>query len=368
MVKKIFSIALFVCIIFRVGYLIYESRDKYAPNYWTRYDTLKGVFGESQYSMKAWKFWIPDETVYSYAGGAYLKGANPIIVESTQPPLGKYLIALSIAFTGNENSIIPVFYVLLLIGIYLLSLRVSKSTVISLVVVILASFEKMFSDQLFITPLLDIFLITFLVYAVLAAAFGLEKRKPVFILVSYICFGAALMIKVWLIGMVFVLPVTLYILIRNGKYYPCIIGGFFIMLGITLISYTRMFMNGYTLLQVLLVQKWLYWYQNGKRSGLFTIWPLIFMNKWYVWWGNVPVIGDANWSVSWPVSIGIGVIASIRTLLQSIKKSQPSLYLVAVCIIAYALFMSMGQASARYLLALLPFCYVMGGWLLTRIL
>jgi hypothetical protein len=318
--------------------------------------------------MKAWKYWIPDETVYSYAAGAYVNGADPIIIESTQPPMGKYLIGLSILLTHSENTIVPVFFILLMIGIYVLSMQVSGSSVVSLVVVLFAVFERLFTDQIFITPLLDIFLITFIVYGVAAASFALEKRKPVVLLLSYGCFGAALMTKVWLIGAVFVIPVTIYILLRAGKYYPYIIGGFVIMLGLTLVNYIRMFFDGYNLIQVLLVQKWLYWYQTGKRSGLFTIWPLIFMNKWYVWWGEVPVIQDASWSVSWPLSIGTGILASVWTLLQPIKKSRPAGYLVAISIIAYAIFMSMGQPSARYLLPLLPFCYVMGGWILKTIL
>lgn len=314
--------------------------------------------------MKAWKYWIPDETVYSYAGGAYLKGADPIIVEPTQPPLGKYLLALSILLTHSENTIVPVFFVLLMVGIYLLSMRMSGSTVLSLVVVLFAVFERLFTDQIFVTPLLDIFHITFLVYAVLAASFSLEKHRPVLLLVSYGCFGAALITKVWLIGAVFVIPVTIYVLLRARKYYPYVIGGFILMLGLTLLSYTKMFIEGYNIIQVLLVQKWLYWYQSGKRSGLFTIWPLIFMNKWYVWWGDVPVIQDQSWSVSWPISIGAGLLASIRILIAPIKKSRPSGYLIGVSIIAYSVFMSMGQASARYLLPILPFCYVMGGWIL----
>jgi hypothetical protein len=364
MLKKILSVILFLFIVFRVGSLVYKSLNNYRADYWNRYPSLKGVYGESQYRMKAWKYWIPDETAYSYAAGAYIQGADPIIVESTQPPLGKYLIGLSILLTQSENTIVTVFFVLLTVGIYLLSMQVSGSVVVSLIVVLFSSFERLFTDQIFVTPLLDIFHITFLVYGIAGVSYALAKRRPVFLLLSYGCFGAALMIKVWLIGAVFVIPVTIYVLVRAGKYYPYVIGGFAVMLVITLLSYTRMFLDGYNIIQVLLVQKWLYWYQNGKRTGLFTIWPLIFMNKWYVWWGGMPVIQDQSWVISWPVSIGIGLLGSIATLTRSIKKSHPARYLTALSIIAYALFISMGQASARYLLPLLPFCYVMGGWLL----
>lgn len=367
MVKKILSIILLFLIVLRIGFLVYQSRNNYRSDYWNRYASLRSVYGESQYSMKEWKYWIPDETVYSYAGGAYVKGADPILVEPTQPPLGKYLLAFSILLTHSENTIVPVFFGLLMVGIYLLCMQVSGSAVVSLIVVLFALFERLFTDQIFVTPLLDIFHITFLVYAVLFASFALEKRMPALLLVSYGCFGAALMTKVWLIGAVFVVPVTIYVLLRMRTYYPYVIGGFIIMLGLTLLSYTRMFLDGYNIMQVLLVQKWLFWYQNGKRTGLFTMWPLIFMNKWYVWWGDVPVIQDQNWSVSWPISISAGLLASARILIDPIKKSRPTAYMIGISIIAYSIFMSMGQASARYLLPILPFCYVMGGWILYRL-
>lgn len=367
MFKKYLSLLLFLCILFRTGWLVYQNRGRYVSDYWTRYQTLQNVFGQSQYQMKAWKYWIPDETVYSYAGGAYLRGADPIIVESTQPPLGKYLISLSILVTGNENVMVSVFFVLFIIGIYLLCKQVTGSTVISQIVVLLALFERLFTDQITISPLLDIFLITFLVFGIITASLALEKRKPLILLATYACFGAALMTKVWLVGMVFVGPVTLYILLRYTKYYRYVIGGIIIVLGITLLSYVRMFMDGYNIIQVLLVQKWLYWYQNGKRSGLFTIWPLIFLNRWYVWWGNAPIAQDMNWSVSWPIVIGSGILAGVRILMKPFTNVKTSLYLTGILTIVYALFMSLGQASARYLLPLLPLVYILDGWILSRL-
>ena len=330
--KKIITILLGILICFRIGWLGYQQKDKYAPNYWSRYETFKSVYGESQYSMKGWKYWIPDETVYAYAGGAYIKGANPIIVESTQPPLGKYLIGLSILATGNEHSTVAVFFVLLLIGIY------------------------------FLVRMIDIFFITFVLYAIIAASHAIQKSKPVFILLSFLFLGLSMMTKVWLIGAVFAIVITLYIFIKRPKYYVYILVGGLIVLITTLLTYVRMFTDGYTVIEVLKVQKWLFWYQNGKINHIFTIWPLIFMNRWYVWWGEVPVITDLNWSVSWPIVIGSGIASSVYGLRTIIKKTEPAIHISALSIFAYAVFISLGQASARYLLPFLPICYSMMIW------
>lgn len=360
--KKIITILLFILICFRIGWLLYQHKDKYSADYWSRYESLKSVYGESQYSMKGWKYWIPDETVYSYAAGAYVKGANPIIVEPTQPPLGKYLIGLSILATGNEHSTVALFFILLLIGIYLLVRMMTGNKIVALVAVLIASFEKLFVDQLSISPLLDIFHITFVLYAISAASYAMKKSKPVFILLSFLFLGLAMMTKVWLIGAVFAIVITLYVFVKRPKYYLFIFGGAIVVLMTTLLVYARMFADGYTVLEVLKVQKWLYWYQNGKLNHVFTIWPLIFMNKWYVWWGEVPVIQDLNWSLSWPIAIGSGMVASVYGLWSIVKKTEPAIHISALSILAYAAFISLGQASARYLLPFLPLCYSMMIW------
>jgi len=360
--KKILKTLLFTVICFHIGWLLYQHKDKYDANYWSRYESLKSVYGESQYSMKDWKYWIPDETVYSYAGGAYIKGANPIIVEPTQPPLGKYLIGLSVLATGNEHSTIALFFVLMLIGIYLLVRMMTGNKTVALIALFTASFEKLFVDQLAISPLLDMFFITFVLYAIIAASHGMKKSKPIFILFSYLFLGLSMMTKVWLIGIVFAIVITLYICIKRPKYYVYIVGGGLVVLITTLLTYARMFADGYTVLEVLKVQKWLYWYQNGKINHIFTIWPLIFMNRWYVWWGEVPVIQDLNWSFSWPIVIGSGILASVYGILSIAKKTDPAIHISALCILAYAVFISLGQASARYLLPFLPICYSMMIW------
>ena len=360
--KKIITILLFILISFRIGWLLYQHKDKYRADYWSRYESLKSVYGESQYSMKGWKYWIPDETVYAYAGGAYIKGANPILVESTQPPLGKYLIGLSILATGSENNIVALFFIFFLIGIYMLVRTMTGSIMVALIAVLIASFERLFIDQLIYTPLLDMFHITFILYAIISASYAVKKSKPVFVLLSFILLSASMLTKVWVMGFVFTISISMYILLKKPKYYVYVFaGGIIIVLSILLV-YARLVLEGYSIIEILKVQKWLYWYHNSKINRFFTIWPLIFMNKWYVWWGEVPVIQDLNWSLSWPIVIGSGMVASVYGLWSIVKKTEPAIHISALSILAYAAFISLGQASARYLLPFLPICYSMMIW------
>jgi len=364
MVKKIITIVFFCIICVRLGSLFYQNRDKYKTDYWSRYETLKNVYGESQYMMKDWKYWIPDETGYAYAAGAYAKGANPILVESTQPPLGKYMLALSVSVFNNENVILAVSLVVLLVGLYWLSLQIFKNSAIAFLPVLLFLFDPLFANQLTYTPLLDVFHVMFVVWGIACIYRGLDRKAYSLFIFGVICIGFSMFVKVWVSGMVFLLAIGLYILLRKRDYLKYFIVGCLGISVVLLAVYTQTVISGYSPIDILKVQKWLLWYHQSKFIDAGTIWPLVFLNQWHVWWGNVPIIRDANWYIGWPISIAGGAMGSLVYLLPSKKKRSPALFLIVIVIFGYAAYLSLGQASARYLLPLLPFCYVMTVWLI----
>src|SRR5215469_15707828 len=72
---------LLICIIINISFAILSSYQKYFVfNFWPRYPQLKQTYLDSQYVNKHPKGWIPDETVNSYAGGAYITGTSPILI------------------------------------------------------------------------------------------------------------------------------------------------------------------------------------------------------------------------------------------------------------------------------------------------
>jgi hypothetical protein len=366
--KKAAVIILLVSVCVRVIFLTLSNRDRYVPDYWTRFPALKDMYGQSQYMMKSWKYWLPDETVYSYAAGAYVRGASPILVEPTQPPLGKYLIGLSVLMTGNENAIVPVFFSFLVAGIFFLSLMLTGSPVIAMAAALASTFERLFTDQIAVTPLLDIFFVPCILFAVVTAAYALDRKKPGLLILAYGFLAASMMIKAWMIGMVFTAAITLYIMYRYRAYTPFALAGFAVIGVVFVGTYARLLMSGSSPVDVFRVQKWIYWYYSGRHGGVLTVWPLIFFNRWHVWWGEVPVLKDPAWTLSWPAATGIGLV-SVPGLVSGIqRKGNPAAHLTALCIVSYSVFMSMGQASARYLLPFLPFCYAAGAWAVWTVL
>ena len=113
--------------------LYQNSRNFLSFNYWQQFPDLKKVFYGSQYKTKNFSGFIPDETAYSYVGGALIRGENPIFNIPEAPPLGKYLIGLSAILFNNPNIFIVLVAGLAGLGmLYLLSRQILGNSFLSL--------------------------------------------------------------------------------------------------------------------------------------------------------------------------------------------------------------------------------------------
>lgn len=99
--KKTLSLFLLVLLSVHLGFRLFGYRENYLerfePKYWQeRYlnsQWVKAIDPEP----------IGDDGVYTWAGWRYLHGENPILVNPEMPPLGKYLLGLTIKYTHNRN-------------------------------------------------------------------------------------------------------------------------------------------------------------------------------------------------------------------------------------------------------------------------
>jgi hypothetical protein len=48
--------------------------------------------------------------------------------------------------------------------------------------------------------------------------------------------------------------------------------------------------------------------------------PLILLNKYYVWWGNKPVIPYEDWTILWPVAFVLGFISVLYLVTKKLKE------------------------------------------------
>jgi hypothetical protein len=344
-------------ILIRLIILFSSNIDKFLLTYWDKFSGLEKVYLNSQYISTTPIYIIPDETAYSYVSGAYLKGASPIMIQPDVPPLGKYLIGLSIALFNNQNIVIGLTYLIFIAGCYTLAKLIGMSIFQSALVTLCISFEPLISDQIKYMPLMDIIMINLHIWAIIFCGAGIQKQKAKMFLFGIIFIGMAMMVKIFTISLPLYVIVNIFWIIKFPKQIKIPIIGVLLTLIIFCLTYGRIYWDGKTPIDVFRIQKWILWYHRSKINHLFTVWPLIFLNRWYVWWGDQTVITDKSWSLTWPFVFGGAIIYFFKNGINKILKFEATLQIIIVWVLGYSIMMSFGQATARYLLPILPYVY-----------
>ena len=361
---KLFEKLLFILfigiIILNVGSTIWKFKAKYlSSNYWQNFPALEKVFLDSQYVNKHAKGFIPDEVAFSYAGGKLIKGTSPVLVVPDAPPLGKYIIGLSTILFNNDSTFILVSAILSLILLYFLSLQIFNNKLLAILPPFFLSFEAIFKNQLAYAPLMDIFQVVFLLCMFLFFNKGLTSKKSLvlFILASTFL-GLFIATKFFITG--FTIIAAWYIVLFFARDKRKIINLTLtlpISLLILLLSYVRVFSFGYTFNKFLGIQKWVFLYHKSFIILPFSTWPLLLLDRWYVWFGNKPVISDAQWSITWPILAVLFTITALSYVFRKIPRNKNIEILMAWPIV-YMGFLSLGQADSRYFVILIPILYI----------
>ncbi|HEV2339143.1 MAG TPA: hypothetical protein VGT05_00055 [Patescibacteria group bacterium] len=357
---KIAGGILLIITIYNILYVILFHKDSYFSfNYWRGFPALEKIYISSQYVNKHPIGWIPDETVNAYAGGKYIQGTLPQLIAPDTPPLGRYFIGLSAVVFNNANEITLLSGILSLILLFLVGNQIFSNKLISLIPVAMVSSERIFLNQFIYTPLLDIMQLVALLGCFYFFNKALNARKSFFffILVS-ICLGCFIAIKFFITGITILAAESIVLLLQGQKekfYY--LLATFPVSVFILLITYIRSFWYGYSIKSFLGIQKWIFLYHKSQLILPLSIWPLLLLNKWYVWYGNKPVISDSQWSITWPVITVLAIVTMVFYFLKKIphKKTVEILFAWIAC---YMLFFSFGQISSRYFVILIPVLYV----------
>jgi|GEM_PF-987333 len=359
---NIINLLLLFTIIVNIGFMIWQNKDKYINfDYQKRYINLETIYKNSQYVNKNAKDWIPDEIVNSYAGGAYIKGINPILIAPDTPPLGRYLIGASSFLFNNENIIILFCGLLILTFMYLLGVQVLDNKTLSLLAVLLISLEPIFKNQFVYVPLLDIIQLSFLLPSFYFFNKGLRKEGKIQL---FLFFLASVFLGFFISTKFFITGITIifswYIVLLLNKLKKGLINLTFVLpiaFLILLLSYIRVFSFGYDLKKFLGIQKWVFLYHKSQLILPFSVWPLILFNRWYVWYGDKPIISDFQWRISWPIIFIFSLITIILVLLKKIPR-KIEMETLGIWVILYVLFFSFGQITSRYLVIYIPILYI----------
>ena len=359
LINKILFFIVLAIIILNLGSTVWGQKEKYTSNnYWQKFPQLEKKFLDSQYVNKN-PNWIRDEVAFSYAGGMLITGTNPVLVVPDAPPLGKYMIGLSAVIFNNDSIIVLVSAVLSLILLYFLSFQIFSNRMLSIIPPLFLSFEPIFKNQLIYTPLMDMFQLFFLLCTFYFFNKGLSDKKNIlFFALANLFLGFSMANKFFITG--FVVIAAFYSVLffsRDKKKLINLTISIPLPFIILLLTYIRVFAFDYTINKFLGIQKWVFLYHKSFLILPFSVWPLLLFNKWYVWFGNEPVISDSQWTIAWPIIAIISFVTIALYLFQKIPRNKNIEILMAWSAL-YLIFLSFGQISSRYFVILIPILYI----------
>lgn len=359
-VQKLIQIILVLVIVFNFSSTVWQHKDSYFKfDYWQKFPALEKTYLNSQYVNKHPEGWVPDEVVGLYAGGKLITGTNPVLIIPDSPPLGKYLVGLSVLIFNNGNIAILIAGVLSLILIYLIGMQILKSKLSALLPIFFLSFEPIFKNQFVYVPLLDIFQLVFLLAGFyFFNKFLTLKNNYLYVILSMLFLGFFISTKFFITGIVILAAYYLVLVLNKDiKRIFRLTITFPLSILILLLTYVRVFAFGYNLHNFLGIQKWIFLYHKSQLILPLSIWPLLLLNRWYVWFGNKPVLSDPQWLVTWPIVTILSLVTVLAYLLNKMSKNK-SIEILMAWVIIYLLFFSFGQISSRYFVILIPILYI----------
>lgn len=354
--EKLASLILITLLLLRLASLMPGPKELFKKNY--NYERLEKAYYDSQYVLKDPKGIMPDNALYNFAAGFYLHGGNPILVNPEHPPLGKYLLALSILSFQNTKVVTYFFFYLTILAFFLLAKIILKNINLGLLITFVFTSEKLFLNQLQYTPMLNIFQLCFLLFAFYFFILWLEKKDQKYLFFASLSLAAAAAVMFFITAAVVFLSWLVFLglkkewrkIARLTLWVSCLI-----YLILTL-SYTRTLLEEPNPLKVLSIQKWIFWFHQGKLTLVLTIWPLIFCNRWQTWWADRAIIQDPQWWLGLPILFTLSFLICFIYLKRKLKDQ--SLEVMMIWFLTYCVFISFGQANIRYLLPILPFLYL----------
>lgn len=375
---KIVAIVLLLIFVGNFVFRVYQYRNEYLnrfnPAYWQyRYDSSQWVIPLNcpaiakerpphsehydwcvkNHAMNKKQILLGDDGLYAYEGWQYLQGKDPTALNPEVPPLGKYLIGISIIIFHNQNIFALLSGIFALIALYFISLFLFKKKIVALIPVTVFSLEPLFYTQIR-APFLDLLNLSFFLMTTL---FFLKKNY----LISGIFLGLMMATKSSAATFIMVssTQIAYLILLSINK----IVGGhspkkkatttfqtiwkviakefcwLFVSLLVALVIFTAtyivFFLQGHNVREFLGVQKYIiHFYSIGAKGNITDPWQILIFGKWQTWFAGVRPIPE--WHIGWMALTIFSAIYGILCLVQ--KKIEPLGFLLIWVIVAMAFF------------------------------
>ena len=306
-VKKIIWFGILVFIILNLSIFIVTRKSYFLR----KFDpvSLGELYTNSQYVIGDRSVGgIGDDGLYAFAGYYYFFQQGDISsVNFEHPPLGKYLIGLSIYLFQNENVINLVYFVLLLVTTYFLALKLTQNKIISILSVSILSINPLLLDHL-IRSQLDLPFTLFFILALYTFICSLDRYKLIFI--SSLFWGLAFATRFFPV----LIPIEVYLLYFIIRHERKMLKSYLISLLIIpliyLVSHISFFIYHPSLQEFIRHKIWMLAWYRGSPISIGNIWRNIFTGEYIDPAGKL--VANEHWNVRLPVIITLSLIPFLQ--------------------------------------------------------
>jgi len=358
--KRIVPFLLGFLIAIRVLSLIVVYRTYFTTRFDPQY--YGDLYSQSQYVIGERSVGgIGDDGLYAFAGYYYLfKGGDVSSVNFEHPPLGKYLIGLSIFLFGNQNVINLLYFFLLLIITYKIAKLIRLGTIGSWFSILLVGIDPLFLDHL-IRSQLDL---PFTLFFTGAVYFFMKSFKaPRNFLYSNLLWGAAfstrffpVFIFIYIIELLFVVHTDSSTSGESSRPPPrCLRAFLYSSLAIPVIymlTHIMFFVYHPSVTEFLRHKRWMLSWFSGTVIVVGNIWRTI-VTGWYI-----DPTGFLRVSTHWWIVIPFTVVFAIISPL--VKRFKNTLivyvYLQIILYLFYLTFLTNGDL--KFMMPIYPLLVV----------
>ncbi len=306
-INKIIWFGILVLIIYYLSAFIISRKSyflkKFDPEYFGQlYTNSQYVIGDRSIGG------IGDDGLYAFAGYYYFFQKGDVSsVNFEHPPLGKYLIGLSIYLFQNENVINLVYYFLLMITTYFLALKLTKNKIISILSVFILSINPLLLDHL-IRSQLDLPFTLFFILAFYTFLCSLDNHKLIFI--SSFFWGLAFATRFFPA----LIPIELFFLYFTVRYERKMFKSYLISLLIIpliyVVTHISFFIYHPSLKEFIRHKIWMLSWYRGSPVLFGNFWRNIFTGEYIDPAGKL--VANEHWNLRLPVIITLSLIPFLQ--------------------------------------------------------
>lgn len=338
---------LIILILTKLAFYLFENKTYFLRIY--DHDYYAKLYSESQYVKgPASKGGIGDDGLYAFAGYYYLiQGGDISSVNFEHPPLGKYLIGLSILLFRNENIINIIYFLFLLYFTYKLGLILLKDKTLALLSSGILSWDPIFLDNL-LRSHLDLPLTLFVTAAIYFFLSGLKNQKYYYL--SMFFWGAAFSTRFFPIMIVIYIYLLGTVFFYARKTLITFIKSFFLIPIIYLVSHFSFFIYHPSFIEFLRHKKWMLAWFTGTPVILGNIWRNIFTGTYFD--STRKLVIDKHWNMS--ISLVVTLAVMQLALFKKTKKNKELIILYGLSLVYLIYITVLTNGLNKFLMPIYP--------------